>query len=207
MIVVIDYGMGNLKSVENAARILGKKVKVTSKPEVVKKAKKIIFPGVGHFARTIKELKKRKIFEVLKEKIKEGTPYLGICVGMQVLFEQSKEAPAVKGLGLIKGLVKGFEGKDLIVPHMGWNQVEFSKAYNVVSGKKLFKGIKDKSFFYFVHSYYCEPKDKSIVLTKTKYGADFASSIYQDNIWALQFHAEKSQKYGLRVFNNFLKLC
>lgn len=207
MIVVIDYGMGNLKSVENAARILGKKVTLTSKPEIIKKAKKIIFPGVGHFGCTINELKKRKLFDILKEKIKEGTPYLGICIGMQVLFEQSQEAQGVKGMGLIRGKVKEFKGKNLIVPHMGWNQVEFSKAYNLASGKKLFKDIKDRSFFYFVHSYYCEPKDKNIVLTKTKYGVDFASSIHKDNIWALQFHAEKSQRGGLKVFSNFLSLC
>ena len=207
MVAVIDYGMGNLKSVENAARILGKKVTVTSKPEIIKKAKKIIFPGVGHFGSTVKELKKRRIFNILKEKIKEGTPYLGICIGMQVLFEQSQEAKGAEGLGLIKGKVKEFKGKDLIVPHMGWNKAEFSKAYNVASGKKLFTNIRNGSYFYFVHSYYCEPKDKNIVLTKTRYGVDFASSIHKDNIWALQFHAEKSQKGGLKVFSNFLKLC
>tara|TARA_B100000315_G_C14523947_1_gene562909 strand:+ start:743 stop:1366 length:624 start_codon:yes stop_codon:yes gene_type:complete len=207
MIAVIDYGMGNLKSVENSARSLGKKVKVVDSGAGIKKAKKIIFPGVGNFGMTIKELKKRKIFDVLKAKIKEGTPYLGICIGMQVLFEQSQEAPGAKGLSLIKGKVKEFKTKSLIVPHMGWNQTEFSKAYRLSGGKKLFKGIRDRSFFYFVHSYYCEPKDKDVILTKTDYGVKFASSIYKDNIWALQFHAEKSQKFGLKVFSNFLNLC
>ena len=207
MIAIVDYGMGNLRSVENSARSLDKKVKVIDSGAGIKKAKKIIFPGVGNFGMTIKELKKRKIFNVLKAKIKEGTPYLGICIGMQVLFEQSQEAPGASGLGLIKGKVKEFKTKSLIVPHMGWNQTEFSKAYRLSGGKKLFRGIRDRSFFYFVHSYYCEPKDKDVVLTKTDYGVKFASSIYKDNIWALQFHTEKSQKFGLKVFNNFLNLC
>tara|TARA_Y100000031_G_scaffold142703_1_gene172462 strand:- start:210 stop:812 length:603 start_codon:yes stop_codon:yes gene_type:complete len=200
MIVVVDYGMGNLKSVANAAQSLGKSVRVSGSPNTLKRAKKIIFPGVGHFGRTVQELKKRKIFKVLKAKISEGTPYLGICIGMQVLFDTSQEAPGVKGLGFIPGKVKRFKNKGLIVPHMGWNQVKIKK-------NKLFRGLKDKSFFYFVHSYYCEPKDKKVVLSKTKYGLDFASSIHQDNIWALQFHAEKSQKLGLKVFDNFLELC
>lgn len=203
MTVVVDYGMGNLKSVENAAHFLGEKVKISDSKNIISKAKKIIFPGVGHFGKTIKELKKRKIFSTLKEKIKEGTPYLGICIGMQVLFEQSSEAPGIKGLGLIKGKVKRFKGKSLITPHMGWNQVKFRGS----GCKKLFKGAKDLSFFYFVHSYYCEPKEKGVILTTTNYGANFASSIYKDNVWALQFHVEKSQKLGLKVFNNFLKLC
>ena len=207
MIAVIDYGMGNLKSVENAALSLGEKVKVTSSREVIKKSKKIVFPGVGHFGSTVKELKKRKIFNILKEKIKDGVPYLGICIGMQILFEQSQEAKGAEGLGLIKGKIKKFKTRNAIVPHMGWNQASFSKAYKSPGGKKLFKDIKDKSFFYFVHSYYCEPKDKDIILTKTDYGINFASSIHKDNIWALQFHTEKSQAPGLKVFSNFLKLC
>jgi imidazole glycerol phosphate synthase glutamine amidotransferase subunit len=205
MVVIVDYGMGNLKSVANAARSLGKKVRVSDSPNTLKRAKKIIFPGVGHFGRTVQELKKRKIFEVLKAKISQGTPYLGICIGMQVLFDASEEAPGLKGLGLIPGKVKRFKNKGLIVPHMGWNQIKLKGQGS--RGKDIFRGVKDKSFFYFVHSYYCEPKDKKVVLSKTKYGLDFASSIHQDNIWALQFHAEKSQKLGLKVFDNFLELC
>lgn len=208
MIVVIDYGMGNLKSVANAASFLGVMVKVSDSREDIKKAKKIVFPGVGHFGSTVKELKKRKIFSVLKEKIKEGTPYLGICIGMQVLFEESQEAKGVKGLGLIEGKVKKFKTKGRIVPHMGWNQVKFGSGSPEFGEKKcLFKGVKDGSFFYFVHSYYCEPKDKNVILTTTEYGCNFASSIHKDNIWALQFHAEKSQSLGLKIFGNFLKLC
>ena len=206
MIVVVDYGMGNLKSVENAAKVLGKRVKITDSKELIKKAKKIIFPGVGHFGKTVKELKKKKIFDPIKAKILEGTPFLGICIGMQILFEESQEAPGVKGLGIIKGKVKKFNEDKLVVPHMGWNRIEYKDNINK-DGRKIFKGIKGLSFFYFVHSYYCEPKNKQDILTVTDYGVKFASSVYRNNIWALQFHAEKSQAKGLKVFNNFLELC
>jgi len=207
MIVVVDYGMGNLKSVQNAADFLGVKVKVSDSKNTLKRAKKIVFPGVGHFGRTVKELRKRKIFNILRERINEGVPFLGICIGMQVLFDSSQESPGVKGLGLIKGRVKSFKSKELVVPHMGWNQVGINKQSQEAKDNKLFKGVKDKSYFYFVHSYYCVPEEKDIIITTTNYGVDFASSIHKDNIWALQFHTEKSQRLGLRVFNNFIKLC
>lgn len=207
MIAVVDYGMGNLKSVQNAALVLGKRVVVTDSKATLKKAKKIIFPGVGHFGQAIYELKKRSLFAVLKGKIKEGVPFLGICVGMQVLFSQSQEAKGVKGLDVIKGEIKKFKAKNLIIPHMGWNQVRITDCGLRNKGNLLFKGLADRSFFYFVHSYYCVPKDSRIVLSTTGYGVEFASSIHKDNIWAVQFHAEKSQKSGLKLFNNFLELC
>ncbi len=200
MIVIVDYGMGNLKSVANASVFLGAKVKVSDSSNVIKKAKKIIFPGVGNFAQAVKELKRRKIFALLKEQIKKGIPFLGICLGMQLLLDESEEAPGIKGLGVVSGKVKKFKAKNLIIPHMGWNQV---KAKN----NKLFKGVKNNSFFYFAHSYYCQPKDKKVILATTTYGEDFASALYKDNIWAVQFHPEKSQRLGLKVFSNFLKLC
>lgn len=207
MIAVVDYGMGNLKSVQNAALVLGKRVVVTDSKATLKKAKKIIFPGVGHFGQAIYELKKRSLFAVLKGKIKEGVPFLGICVGMQVLFSQSQEAKGVKGLDVIKGEIKKFKAKNLIIPHMGWNQVRITDCGVRNKGNLLFKGLADRSFFYFVHSYYCVPKDSRVVLSTTGYGVEFASSIHKDNIWAVQFHAEKSQKSGLKLFNNFLELC
>lgn len=207
MIAVVDYGMGNLKSVQNAALVLGKRVVVTDSKATLKKAKKIIFPGVGHFGQAIYELKKRSLFAVLKGKIKEGVPFLGICVGMQVLFSQSQEAKGVKGLDVIKGEIKKFKAKNLIIPHMGWNQVRITDCGLRNKGNLLFKGLADRSFFYFVHSYYCVPKDSRVVLSTTGYGVEFASSIHKDNIWAVQFHAEKSQKSGLKLFNNFLELC
>ncbi|MCF7907986.1 MAG: imidazole glycerol phosphate synthase subunit HisH [Candidatus Omnitrophica bacterium] len=198
MIVVVDYGMGNLKSVANACRLLGKPAIVTDSKEVIAKAEKIIFPGVGHFAQAMKELKKRGLISVIKKKIAEGAPFFGICLGMQILFEESQEAPGLKGLGVIKGKVKKFKDKSLRIPHMGWNQINIKKP-------TMFKGVKDRSFLYFVHSYYCEPKDKKIVATTTDYGVEFVSSISVENIWAVQFHAEKSQRLGLKLFDNFLK--
>ncbi|MCK4912597.1 MAG: imidazole glycerol phosphate synthase subunit HisH [Candidatus Omnitrophica bacterium] len=214
MIVIVDYGMGNLKSVENSALFLGKKVKVSSSPAVISKAKKIIFPGVGHFSQAVKELKKRKLFDLLRRKIGEGIPFLGICLGMQLLLEKSQEAPGVGGLGIIEGEVKKFIGKGLIIPHMGWNQVEIKDEGKRIKeeggsekGEKLFRGIKGNSFFYFAHSYYCKPKKNKVVLTTTTYGGKFASALHKDNVWAVQFHPEKSQKLGLKVFNNFLKIC
>lgn len=209
MIVIVDYGAGNLRSVVNSALSLGKKVRVSDSVDIVKKADKIVLPGVGHFAEAVRELKRRKIFNVLKEKIKEGIPFLGICIGMHLLLEESEEAKGVKGLGVVKGKVKKFKLKGLTVPHMGWNQVKLQAASFKLRGaaeekKNLFKGVKDKSFFYFAHSYYCQPKDKSAVLSSTNYGVDFVSSLHKDNIWGVQFHPEKSQKLGLKVFNNFL---
>ena len=209
MIVVVDYGMGNLKSVKNSALFLGKKVKVSDSPTVIKKAKKIVFPGVGHFGRAVKELKKRKLFDLLKKRIAEGVPFLGICLGMQLLLEKSQEAPSVKGLGIIKGEVKKFAGKNLIIPHMGWNRIEIRDEGRRMKEEreKLFRGIKDGSYFYFAHSYYCKPRESKIILAATFYGSKFASSLHKDNVWGVQFHPEKSQKLGLKVFDNFLKIC
>lgn len=206
MIAVVDYGMGNLKSVANACKLLGKRAIVTDSKIKIGKAQKIIFPGVGHFAAAVKELKKRKLSAVLKAKIKEGVPFLGICLGMQILFEESQEARGLKGLGVISGKVKKFSSSTLAVPHMGWNQVKQEKKKLKPGARGIFKGIKDKSFFYFVHSYYCLPKDKSIITTTTDYGVKFASSINKENIWAVQFHTEKSQALGLKLVDNFLKL-
>ena len=209
MIVVVDYGMGNLKSVKNSALFLGKKIRVSDSPTVIKKAKKIVFPGVGHFGRAVKELKKRKLFYLLKKRIAEGVPFLGICLGMQLLLEKSQEAPSVKGLGIIKGEVKKFAGKNLIVPHMGWNRIEIKDEGRRMKEERerLFRGVKDGSYFYFAHSYYCKPRESKIILAATSYGSKFASSLHKDNVWAVQFHPEKSQKLGLKVFNNFLKIC
>ncbi|MCM8787935.1 MAG: imidazole glycerol phosphate synthase subunit HisH [Candidatus Omnitrophica bacterium] len=203
MIVIIDYGMGNLRSVEKAIKFLGKNVKVTDNTRFINVAKKIILPGVGHFGKAVLELKKRKIFDILLKKINEGIPFLGICLGMQVLFEKSQEAQNINGLGIIKGEVKKFNLKNLIVPHMGWNKVRV-----IERAKKpiLFKGIKDNSFFYFAHSYYCHPKEKDVVLAETNYGIKFCSAINKKNIWAVQFHPEKSQNVGLRLLQNFINL-
>ncbi len=200
MIVIIDYGMGNLRSVQKAGEHLGKKLRVTDSPAIINKAKKIIFPGVGNFKEAVRELKKRKIFDVLTGRIKEGVPFFGICLGMQLLLEKSEEAPGVKGLGVIRGKVRKFDEKKMIVPHMGWNEISFKAS-------SLFKGIPDRSYFYFANSYYCDIAEKDTVLSTTKYGIDFPSACRKENIWGVQFHPEKSQKLGLKLFNNFLTLC
>ena len=207
MIVIVDNGMGNIKSVENASVFLGKKVKVSSSPSDIKKAKKIIFPGVGHFEKAMLELKRRRILNVLKGTIKDGVPFLGICLGMQLLLDKSQEASGIKGLGVIKGEVKKFKLKGLIVPHMGWNQISFNKIEDNTEEDTLLNKVKNDSFFYFAHSYYCVPEDKRIITTITNYGIDFVSSFRSKNVWAVQFHPEKSQKLGLKVFNNFLNLA
>ena len=167
MVVIVDYGMGNLRSVEKAIVHLGGRAKVTAAKSIIKKAKKIFFPGVGNFGQAVKELKRRGIFNLLREKIKEGVPFLGICLGMHLLLEESEEAPEEEGLGVIKGKVIRFSSK-LISPHMGWNKVKLKTKnqgpkVNPVEGqsrttKDLFRGVKDNSYFYFAHSYYCRPR-------------------------------------------------
>ena len=206
MIAIIDYGMGNLRNVEKACELLGKKAKVSDSASIIKKAKKIIFPGVGNFGEAVKELRKRKIFSTLIQAAKSGVPFFGICVGMQLLLQASEEAPGVKGLGLLEGKVKKFNAKKIIVPHMGWNEVRV-QGTGIRGQGKLFEGIKDESYFYFAHSYYCDIKDKEAVLAATKYDIDFVSACHKKNIWGVQFHPEKSQKLGLKLFDNFLNLC
>jgi glutamine amidotransferase len=204
VIVIVDYGMGNLKSVHKAVEFLGSKVKISDSPSIIKRASKILFPGVGHFGRAVKELRKRKLYEALKKKIAEGIPFLGICLGMQLLLERSEEAPLVRGLGAIKGKVKKFRGR-LVVPHMGWNSVKVQVKEKRKSTRSLFKGIKDNSYFYFAHSYYCQPEEE-VVSSTTFYGEEFVSSLHKENIWAVQFHPEKSASLGLKLLENFLKL-
>ncbi|MCM8819460.1 MAG: imidazole glycerol phosphate synthase subunit HisH [Candidatus Omnitrophica bacterium] len=204
MIVIIDYGMGNLRSVKKAIEFLGKDAKVTDNSKFIKVAKKIILPGVGHFGKAVLELKRRKIFDVLIKKITEGIPFLGICLGMQIVFEKSQEAKNTKGLGLIKGEVRKFNLKNLIVPHMGWNNVSVIKK---TKKTKIFEGIKNNSFFYFAHSYYCLPEEKDVIVAITDYKIKFCSVINKKNIWAVQFHPEKSQNVGLKLLKNFIDLC
>ncbi len=216
MTVIVDYGMGNLESVKNAVLFLDKKVIITSSPKDLLAAEKIIFPGVGHFGKAITELKKRGLVEILKKRINQGIPFLGICLGMQLLFEKSSEAEGVNGLGLIKGEVLKFNSKNLIVPHMGWNQINKvqspkskvsasakTMADKLSQEKGLFEGIEDGSYFYFAHSYFCKPHE-DVTLATVDYGENFSCAIHKKNIWAIQFHPEKSQKKGLKVLDNFL---
>ncbi len=201
MIALIDYGMGNLRSVQKAFEVCGAAPKVTSKSADIERADKIILPGVGAFGQAMHELKKRKLLGVLKDKVRSGTPYLGLCLGLQLLFSSSEEG-AVKGLGILPGKVKRFSaGKlgPLKVPHMGWNTILVKK-----QGCPLLEGAKASDYFYFVHSFYAVPENKQAVLSTTRYGLEFCSSIWQDNIFATQFHPEKSQTAGLRIIENFV---
>jgi len=208
MIVVIDYGMGNLHSVRKALEASGARVRVSSSARDIKNAEKIVFPGVGAFGEAMKELKKRGLVEPIKEAIAEGKPFLGLCLGLQLLFEKSEEAPRVRGLCVLKGVVKRFRfarGKGLKIPHMGWNAIRRGKR-STMRNKRILKGVPDGSYVYFVHSYYAIPKDKSVALTTTDYGKGFVSGVCRENIYAFQFHPEKSQELGLKILKNFIAL-
>ena len=200
MIVIVDYGMGNLRSVEKAFEASGARPKVSSLVKDIEKAGKLVVPGVGAFTHAMKELKARGLVEPIKEKIKSGAPYLGVCLGLQLLFSRSEEGERVKGLDIIPGNVVRFQGK-LKVPHMGWNTLKAKK-----SACPILKRVKSDDYFYFVHSYHGEPEDKSWVLTRTAYGEDFCSAVWKGNIFATQFHPEKSQDAGLRIIKNFIEL-
>jgi len=199
MIAIIDYGMGNLRSVEKGFLKVGADVKVTNKPEDVLNADGVVLPGVGAFRDCMGELTNLNLISAVGDSIQQGKPYLGICLGLQVLFSESDEFGKCNGLDILKGKVIRFdlENKELKIPQMGWNQL------NIKKNNPLFEGIPDKSFFYFVHSYYVAPDDSSVVATTTDYEIEFTSSVWKDNIYAVQFHPEKSQALGLQVLRNF----
>ena len=202
MIVVIDYGMGNLRSVSKALEALGASVCVSSDPKDVAASSKLILPGVGAFGAAMRELSARRLIEPIHAALASGKPYLGICLGLQLLLESSEEDPGTPGLGRLKGAVKRFAVDDgLKVPHMGWNQL-------IGSGRScpLLAGIPERSFVYFVHSYYADPADRSVVVSETEYGQRFVSMVWAGNLFATQFHPEKSQAVGLRLLENFVKL-
>ncbi len=204
MIAIIDYQMGNFSSVQKAFKKAGGNAIITSDKGKIISAKAVVLPGVGAFGDGIKELKKLGLIKIIKDFIAAGKPFLGICLGMQLLFEESQEAPGVKGLGILEGRVKRFpSGGKLKVPHMGWNQIKSRGRLK----PPLLKGISDGSYVYFVHSYYCRPRDKNIVVAETNYGIDFPAMICRENILGCQFHPEKSQDIGLRILRNFIRLC
>ena len=207
MIAVIDYNMGNLRSVEKALQAVGGKTKVTSLSKDIKEADKIVFPGVGSFGAAMSELKRLKLIEPIKDAIADGKPFLGLCLGLQLLFSKSEESPGVKGLGILAGDVRRFRfaKRALKVPHMGWNTI--SSKFSVVScQKKIIKGIPNDAYMYFVHSYYVKPKDRGVILTTTDYEINFASGVAKDNVFGFQFHPEKSQALGLEILRNFVAL-
>jgi len=196
--VVVDYGAGNLKSVENVLRHLGARYLVTSRPEDLAGAEGLIFPGVGEAAASMSELRRTGLDRALCDYLKSGRKILGICIGCQVIFERSEERDT-ECLGLLKGSVRRFSGASgLKVPHMGWNTVHFTRAHPV------FQGIPQDSSFYFVHSYYPDPADAGIIAGETEYGLRFASCIARGNLVAFQFHLEKSGAFGMKLLSNFL---
>ena len=200
MIAVIDYGMGNLRSVTNAFGALGTEIAITRDATVIRNARALVLPGVGAFGRCIENMERYGLLDLVREQIASGKPYLGICLGMQILLESSEEAPGVKGMGVIKGRVVRFQGT-MKIPHMGWNSAE------IVRQGPIFDSIPSGSYFYFVHSYYPYPTE-DVAATMTEYGdVRFTSSIQKDNIFASQFHPEKSQRIGLQLLRNFVNLC
>lgn len=201
MIALVDYGMGNIKSVTKAIEAVGGEVSVTQSADEIRKAKAIVLPGVGAFQDCMANLERLGLIEIIKEEINKGKPYLGICLGMQILFTESEEFGLCRGLDLIKGRVIKFSlPREYKIPHMGWNNVRLSKK------SPFLKEISDSSFFYFVHSYYVVPDDNKVIAGQTDYGVSFVSMLIHENIYATQFHPEKSQKMGLKLLRNFVEL-
>lgn len=201
-IVMIDYGAGNIRSVQKAFEHIGANITLTAEPEPILRAKKLVLPGVGAFGSGINALRRRQLDEAIIDAANSGVPLLGICLGMQFLFDQSDEMGTHRGLGLIPGQVTRFDlaEKNLKVPHMGWNQIEFQRSH------PLLNGVPYGSHAYFVHSYYCVASAESDVLAQTQFGHSFASCVARDNIFGIQFHPEKSQRVGLQILNNFATL-
>jgi len=200
MIAIIDYGAGNLRSVVNAIGRLGYQVEVTSSPHDILAARAVILPGVGAAADTMNNLVKLGLADSIRRFIAEGRPFLGICIGLQVLFTITEEGGSHECLGVISGSVRKLPS-GLKIPHMGWNQVRQKVAH------PIFSGVPDEANFYFVHSYYVDPDDKSLVIGETEYGIPISSVIASGNLVATQFHPEKSGEVGLRIYDNFIKLA
>ena len=195
-VAIIDYGVGNLRSVEKAFAATGCEASISSDESFLRRAEKLVLPGVGAFAACMRALQERGFDRLVRERASAGTPLLGVCVGMQLLFEESEEFGATRGLGLLKGRVRKFDG-DLVVPQVGWNRIHQKQPH------VLFEGIANGSFCYFVHSFYCEAKDEAVVAGETEYGRRYASVIAEGNVCGVQFHPEKSQDVGLRMLKNF----
>lgn len=199
MLALIDYGVGNLHSVAKALEFVGGDVKLTCAADDIELADKIVLPGVGAFGDCMKNLAATDLIPTIKAQIAAGKPILGICVGLQILFEGSEESPNVAGLNVFSGRVKRICAGDLKIPHMGWNSIKFGNS-------KLFKGLSGEPYYYFVHSYHAAPNDKNIIAATTTYGETVTAAIERYNIFATQFHPEKSGDVGLLVLKNFLDL-
>ena len=200
-VTVIDYGVGNLRSVTKALEFLGCQVTLTSDPEIVARADKLVLPGVGAFGAGMANLQRLSLVEAIRDAIRRGTPLLGICLGLQLLFDESEEMGHYDGLKLVRGKVVRFpDQNDIRIPHMGWNALQIHKP------EPLFKGVADGAMVYFVHSYFPVPDDPSVIAATTEHGVEFVSAIAIDNIFGTQFHPEKSSKVGLQILRNFVAL-
>lgn len=201
MIAIIDYDAGNIRSVEKALILLGQDVKVTGDRDEILAADKVILPGVGAFGDAMATIRTRGLEDVIRQVVDQGTPFLGICLGLQLLFERSDEAPGVKGLGILKGeILKIPEQEGLKIPHMGWNSLHLEH------DGRLFRGIGEGAYVYFVHSYYLKAEDGESVKASTEYGVHIHASVEKGNVFACQFHPEKSSDVGLHILKNFVEL-
>jgi len=209
MIAIVDYGMGNLRSVQKAFEKIGVTARIVPFPRDLERARGIVLPGVGAFGQAMNNLRAIGWDVALREAVARGVPLLGICLGMQLLFESSEELGQHEGLGILRGAVKRFDGT-LKVPQMGWNQLHIVGTKNSPLWAKnvspLLRDIADGSYAFFVHSYYCAPRDKSVILATTDYGIEFASVVGQGNVFGAQFHPEKSQSVGLKMLENFARI-
>ncbi|HAJ74130.1 MAG TPA: imidazole glycerol phosphate synthase subunit HisH [Lachnospiraceae bacterium] len=201
MIAIIDYDAGNIKSVEKALQKLGADVIVTRDPDEIRKAGKVILPGVGSFGDAMQNLHSFGLVPVIREVVEKGTPFLGICLGLQLLFDRSEESPGVEGLGLLKGeILRIPDGPGLKIPHMGWNSLDLH------GEGKLFRNVPRNAYMYFVHSYYLKASDRDIVKATAEYGVTIDASVEKDNIFACQFHPEKSSDMGMDILKSFMEL-
>ena len=201
MIAIIDYDAGNIKSVEKALLLLGEEVKITDDAQEILSADKVVLPGVGAFGDAMGNLERRGLVPVIRETVEKGTPFLGICLGLQLLFGRSDEAPGVAGLGILPGEILRIPSKEgLKIPHMGWNSLHLEH------GGRLFEQVPEQSYVYFVHSYYLKAGEEEIVKASTEYGVHIHASVEKGNVFACQFHPEKSSEVGLRILKNFVEL-
>lgn len=201
MIAIIDYDAGNLKSVEKALKYIGEEAVITRDKEEILQADKVILPGVGSFGDAMNNLHQFGLVDIIKEVVKKGTPFLGICLGLQLLFERSDECPGAEGLGILKGEILRIPAcPGLKIPHMGWNSIQIKPS------ARLFKGVEEELYVYFVHSYYLKAADRDVVAATTEYSTLIDASVESGNVFACQFHPEKSSKVGLQILKNFAGL-
>ncbi len=200
MITILDYGGSNLRSVQKAFESIGAQLRVATAGDEIGRAGKLVLPGVGAFGAGMAALRRRGLDEAIRARVAQGTPLLGICLGMQFLFERSQEMGQHDGLGLLAGDVVRFPAEGPKIPHMGWNQLEHDGQH------PLLRGLAPGEYTYFVHSYYCRPADESTIIARAEYGQPFAAIVGQDNIFGIQFHPEKSQRVGLTILRNFIAM-